>query len=179
MAVMADNVQNGSDVFYEEICRAFDAFRKAQMNVRYYGLRAAEERRKSILLNAGSALVTALAVGVLSVGLESLRPFAALLGLFGVALSAISPYLPFAAREQSLGQLGREYSRVAALLRHFISELRREGQVTEAEIAKSRVLLDLLERLAQSDETDYKTRALAAAQKEIDEAYPKNYVWGM
>ncbi len=171
------------DTCYEELKRLFALYRLCNLNVRYYGRRAAryESYQSSALILAAvlSALALALilAVDPSSSGTPIIRWVAVGASSLGTILLAVLPTLGLSERIRELRALHFAYGQLFVQVEAVIVEIRRADDLTQELLGMSRVAHETYLRLHALDELDPNAKLIDEETAKVDKAFPANYIW--
>ena len=162
----------------DELTRLFNLYRTAELNKRYYGCRAARYERFQTRALVSSAVLSAIALGVL-LGTErpSLRVAAGIFaGTSGVVTAAIQ-YLGWDDKARRFYFLHHAYGHLFAEIEVVLAEIRRAGEITEQQLGSAKTLHDAFGRLEVLDETLPDRELSERLEKEVRVAFPEDYIW--
>ncbi len=171
-----------SDPRYHEICRLWEQFRIADLNVRYYGALAQKRKRWSSGFQIAIAVFSLFAVVVLAA--PELRASLSVLAAVSSGLATITagalPFLGWDEDAKKYTFLNRSYQIVENQIREALTLMRREDSLSPEMLGRSKVLLDSMSRLQGFDEEEYSNASRKEKdnlRNEVDKAFPQDYIW--
>jgi len=179
-------VHNGfmPESLYNEICRVYEQFRIADLNVRYYGSLAQKKRMWSTRLQIAVAVLSLFSLVVLAApelrGIASFAYGAVATSAAAAILSGAIPYLGFDEDAKTYSFLNRSYQMIENQLRDTLVLMRRSPELTPELLGRVSVVLDSMSRLQGLDEEEYSAKGLkekGKLEEEVNKAFPNNYVW--
>ena len=170
------------EALYNEICRVWEQFRIANLNVRYYGSLAQRRRFWNSRLQIAIA-VCSLAALVIFASPE-LRStwliYAAVVSSgFATVIAGALPFLGWDEDARKYSFLNRSYQLVENQTRELLVGMRRSETLTPQLLGRSEMVLDSMSRLQGLDEEEYSQRALAekeALGEEVNQTFPPDYL---
>ena len=170
--------------FYEEICRVYEQFRIANLNVRYYGSLAQSRKNWSTRVQISVAVLSVFSLVVLAApefrAISSLAVSAAVASGLAAVLSGAIPFFGFDEDSKKYALLNRSYQIVENQLKDTLVLLRRSDVLSQELLGRVSVVLDSMSRLQSLDEEEYSPKGLAEKgriQEEVNKAFPADYVW--
>jgi hypothetical protein len=167
---------------YSEICRVWEQFRIANLNVRYYGSLAQRTKFRNSALQIAIAVCSLIALVILAAP-ELRNQFAIVAVITSGLATVIAGALPFLGWDEDARKysfLNRAYQLVENQIRDTLVQMRRSNTLTPQLLGKSEMVLDSMFRLQGLDEEEYSKRALAekgALTEEVNHSFPADYVW--
>jgi hypothetical protein len=180
---MASSTSELSERAYEEICRAFELFRIAQMNQRYYGVKASRSAFRGRFWGPGAALVggACSAFSIYFSNNDGLRVAFSFVAFVTGLLAAVLPFLPTSESYLKWLNLHNEYGKLAERMKALIANMNRERiahfDVTEEQIQKLKILQEFMTDLKSQDDPDPDLELLKTKQNEVIAAFPEKQVW--
>jgi len=162
----------------EELTRLFNIFRIANLNVRYYGCRAARFDARERFLQLATAGLSAGALALLlASGADWSRWAAAIMAGLAASLAAVDPSLAWkdAAREMHVRR--EAYGHLFTLIESVITDIRRSGRITDEQYGASKTVHEAFERLDAIDEARPDNRLKDKVDQEVRKAFPPDYLW--
>ena len=178
MSKVLDISQHRSDTTRAELQTLYDLYRTADLNVRYYGLKANRLMSRYRWLQALSALSSAAAVAgaVQNVPVFGKSIWVAFATVAAVTTAVASVYdLPN--RISRLEHLHVAYVELFHQLELLLHEIRRNVYMTDENLGMSRVLQQLYTRMGPKDETAPDRKLLSILQSEVNRALPPERMW--
>jgi hypothetical protein len=165
-----------ADPYYDELNRLFGLYRLANLNARYYGIRASKFEawsKEALALTAAlSALALALLLGVDQTWAKGVA--AACAGISAVISGAI-PFLGWPERIRELRNLHFAYSQLFGQIEFAITEIRRAGTLSPEHVGLARMVHEGFMRVEALDELDRKL--IDQEDEKVRKAFPNDYLW--
>jgi hypothetical protein len=170
------------DARYDEICRVWEQFRIANLNVRYYGHLAHSKRFWNSILQIAIAVFSLFAVVVLAAPelRNRLAVGAAIASGLATIIAGALPFLGWDEDARNYSFLNRSYQMVENQLRDTLVRMRRSDDLTPELLGRVAIVLDSMSRLQGLDEEEYSERSLKKKEqfgKDVNRAFPPDYVW--
>jgi hypothetical protein len=169
-----------NDPYCGELNRLFGLYRLANLNARYYGVRA----EKFEWLNKGSLIATAalsmLALSVILVADPNnyiARDWAA--GFAGLAgfISGVAPFFGWTEKIRDLRNLHFAYSQLFGQIEFAITEIKRSGSLSQEHIGLSRMVHEGFMRVEAMDELEPDQKLVDKEDEKVRKAFPSDYIW--
>lgn len=170
------------EALYNEICRVWEQFRIAILNLRYYGSLAQRKRFWNSLFQIVIAVSSLIALVIFAnpeLRSHLIIPAVISSGFATITAGAL-PFLGWDEDARKYSFLNRSYQLVENQIRELLVHMRRSETLTPQLLGRSEMVLDSMSRLQGLDEEEYSKRALAekdALSEEVNQTFPANYVW--
>jgi hypothetical protein len=161
-----------------ELTRLFNLYRLAELNRRYYGRQASHFERLQTRFLVASAILAAIALGLLLLTDATWARFTAA-GLAGLSaiVTTVVQYFKWDEQARRFYFLHHSYGHLFAQIEAVMSEIRRADELTEQHIGESKLLHDAYGRIEVLDELDPDRRLIDELDAEVRKAFPEDYIW--
>jgi len=164
-----------------ELIRLFDIYKIANLNIRYYGRRAAQYETWDRVLSIVAGFCAFMAVIVLTIPLDEkylspLRITAAVLAGVATLLTGLSPLLGWATQAKKLYGIHTLYEQLFADIALVITDIRRNG-LSEASKGAYNLVYQSYLRAQSLDELDPDQDLIKVENEKVKQALPPEYLW--
>lgn len=166
------------DPYYEELNRLFLLYRLANLNARYYGVRAAkfEWRNKSALVLTAVLSTLALSL-ILGVDQGWAKGVAAASAGLAAIVSGVTPFLGWTDKIRDLRNLHFAYSQLFGQIEFAITEIRRAGAISPEHVGLARMVHEGYMRIEALDELEPDQKLIDREDEKVRKAFPDDYLW--
>ena len=168
------------DPYYDELNRLFHLYRLANLNARYYGIRAEafEWRNKASLVATAALSMLALAV-ILAADQKNTtaRDLAAAFAGVAAFISGVTPFFGWTEKVRDLRNQHFAYSQLFGQAEFVITEIRRAGSVSQEHIGMARMVHEGYMRIEALDELEPDQALIDQEKEKVDKAFPADYLW--
>jgi hypothetical protein len=168
------------DPYYEELNRLFNLYRIANLNTRYYGIRAErfEWWNKSFLIVTATLSTLALAV-ILAADPKSAnaRIFAATCTGIAALVSGVTPFLGLTEKVRELRNLRFAYGQLFGQIEFAITEIKRVGILSGEQIGLARMVHEGFMRIETMDELEPDQKLIDREDAKVRQQFPPDYLW--
>jgi len=169
-----------ADPYYDELNRLFQLYRLANLNARYYGIRAEKfEWRNKISLIATAAL-SMLALSLILAAdppNTTARDLAAAFAGIAAFISGVTPFFGWTEKVRDLRNLHFAYSQLFGQAEFAITEIRRAGTLSPEHVGLARMLHEGYMRVEALDELEPDQALVDREKEKVNKAFPDDYLW--
>jgi hypothetical protein len=170
---------NPPDPYYDELNRLFLLYRLANLNARYYGIRAEkfEWRNKCSLI--ATAALSMLALSLILVAGDNLvvRIVAAASAGIAAFISGVTPFFGWTDKVRELRNLHFAYSQLFGQIEFAITEVRRAGAISPEHVGLARMVHESFMRVEALDELEPDQALIDREDAKVRKAFPDDYLW--
>jgi hypothetical protein len=169
-----------ADPHYDELNRLFQLYRLANLNARYYGIRAEkfEWRNKGALIATAALSMMALALILAADQSNALaRDWAAAFAGIAAFISGVTPFFGWAEKVRDLRNLHFAYSQLFGQAEFAIAEIRRAGSVSPEHVGLARMVHEGYMRVETLDELEPDQALVDKEKEKVNKAFPDDYLW--
>ncbi|HXR75168.1 MAG TPA: hypothetical protein VN737_04275 [Bryobacteraceae bacterium] len=164
------------DPYHTELCRLFNLYRLANVNMRYYGCRAEKFESRSRSLLVAAALCSTGALSLLLIPDAPSYPAAILSGIAAI-ISGTVPYFGLSEKIRDLRNLRFAYSQLFGQIELAITEMKRAGRLLPEHLGYAKMLHEAYTRIESMDELDPDSEMLTREDAKTLQAIPPDYLW--
>ena len=172
--------QVAADPYYDELNRLFNLYRLANLNARYYGIRAEkfEWRNKASLVATAALSMLALSL-ILAADQRNIlaRDWAAVLVGIAAFISGVTPFFGWTEKVRDLRNLHFAYSQLFGQVEFAITEIRRAGKLSQEHIGLARMVHEGYMRVEALDELEPDQALVDQEKEKVNRAFPEDYLW--
>ncbi len=169
-----------ADPYYEELNRLFNLYRLANLNARYYGIRAEkfEWRNKASLILTAALSMLALSLILVAEPENTLaRNWAAAFAGIAAFISGVTPFFGWTEKVRDLRNLHFAYSQIFGQAEFAITEIRRAGAVSPEQVGLARMVHESYMRIETLDELEPDQALVDQEKEKVNKAFPDDYLW--
>ncbi len=167
-----------ADPFYEELNRLFQLYLLANLNVRYYGVRAESfEWWIKVALITTSVLSTLALSLILGVDQSWARTVSAVSAGLAAVISGVTPFCGWSEKVRDLRSLRFAYSQLFGQIESAITEIKRAGSISPEHIGLARMVHDAYTRIEALDEFEPNQKLIDREDAKVRKAFPDDYLW--
>jgi|SRR5277367_6816097 len=169
-----------ADPYYDELNRLFNLYRLANLNARYYGIRAErfEWRNKAALLATAALSMLALALILVADPSNTLaRNWAATFAGAAAFISGVTPFFGWTDRVRDLRNLHFAYGQLFGQAEFAITEIRRAGKLSAEHVGLARMVQEGYILIETRDELEPDRKLVDQEDAKVRKAFPDDYLW--
>jgi hypothetical protein len=169
-----------ADPYYDELNRLFQLYRLANLNARYYGIRAEkfEWRNKASLIVTAAFSMLALSLILAADQTNTMaRDWAAAFAGIAAFISGVTPFFGWTEKVRALRNLHFAYGQLFGQAEFAITEIRRAGRVSPEHIGLARMVHEGYMRVEALDELEPDQELVDREKEKVSKAFPDDYLW--